>query len=161
MLQVASEPAKKATTVVRVGKPTNFMEVEADNSSDKYAMVVQVVNQNTPLLNSTIIIDVLSQDGARYGSTISIDNDYMEYMIMPHMFAISLGYDQEVQGRSYNTTKGLMTTTLQVSSKDICLPYYFSWSWTFLATIQVAPEQFGDFGYGNDLGMPIDGSFGC
>jgi hypothetical protein len=72
-------------------------------------MIVQVVNHNhtTPLLNSITVIDVPSQDGARYGTTILIDNGYTEYMIMSYLFAKSLGYElQEAQGRSYNTTNG-------------------------------------------------------
>ncbi len=152
--QATDEPAKKTTPVVRFGKPANSMEAAADDSSDESAMMVQVVDHNhtTPLLNSTTIINVPAQDGARYGTTILIDNGYTEYMIMSYPVAMSLGYElRAAQGRSYNTTNGVMTTNLQVSINDIRLPH-LSRSRTFSAAILVAPEQSGDFGYGMIMG---------
>ncbi len=117
-------------------------------------MMVQVVDHNrtTPLVNSITAVDVPAQDGTRYRTTILMDNGYTEYMIMSYPFAKSLGYElKHSQGRSYNTTNGLMTITLQVCINDIRLPH-LSQTRTFSATIQVAPEQSGDFGYGMIMG---------
>ncbi len=130
------------------------MQAAADDSLDESAMMVQVVDHNhtTLLLNSATIIGVPVQDGARYGTTILIDNGYTEFMIMSYPVAMSLDYElQAAQGRSYNTMNGVMTTNLQVLINDIRLPH-LSWSRTFSATILVAPEQSGDFGYGMIMG---------
>jgi hypothetical protein len=148
--QAANEPAKKTTLVVRVGKPTSSKEVKADCSSDESAMMVQVVNHNHTTVSQSFSRSF--SDGVRYRTTLLIDNGYVEYMIMSYPFATSLGYKlQKAQGRSYNTTNGLMTTTLQVSINNSRLPH-LSQSQTFSATIQVVPEQSGDFGYSMIMG---------
>ncbi len=148
-------PAKKATPIVRFGKvPTKETESALeDDSDDESAMMVQAVGEHTPpLLNSITVIDVPSQNGDRYGTTMLIDNGYTDYLIMSYSFAKSLGYEiQEVPGRSYNTTNGLMVTNLQVSINDLRLPH-LSRNRAFSATIKVAPENSGDFGYGMIMG---------
>ncbi len=116
--------------------------------------MVQVAGEHTPpLVNSITVIDVPLKDGDRCGTTtMLIDNGYTDYLIMLYPFAKSLGYEiQNVPGRSYNATNGLMVTNLQVMVNDLRLPH-LSRSRAFSATIKVAPENSGDFGYGMIMG---------
>ena len=157
--KAAETPANKKTPVVRFNSKVETKEADADlqydDSDDASAMMVQAVENKARKFNGVTVIDVPAKDGARLGTTILIDNGFSGYAIMTYPFASQLGYDfQRVEGDSYNTVGGTLNTKLQVTIDNIRLPH-LSRHRTFSATIEVAPESSGDFGYGMIMGIEM------
>ena len=74
---------------------------------------------------------------------------------MSYPFAKQLGYEfQPFDGEAYRTANGLMSTKLQVTISDLRMPH-LSRTRTFATTIEVAPEESGDFGYGMIMGIRL------
>ena len=104
-------------------------------------------------INCITVIEVPAQDGTHLGTTILIDNGFSGHAIMSHAFAKSLSYEfQPSEGNSYRTTAGHMATQNQITIQGIHLPH-LSHHRKFDATVEIAPEESGDFGYGVIMGI--------
>ena len=138
-----------------VEKEAEDADISYDDSDDALAMMVQATANKPHKLNGVTIIKVPAADGTRLGMTILIYNGFLGYAIMTYPFAKQLGYDlQPVLGKSYNTASGTLDTKHQVTINKIRLPH-LSPSRTFSATVEVAPETSGDFGYGMIMGIEM------
>jgi predicted aspartyl protease len=118
-------------------------------------MMVQAVENKPRKVNGVTVIDVPAKAGSRLGTTILIDNGFSGYAIMTYPFASQLGYEfQRDEGKAYNTAGGTLNTKLQVTIDNIRLPH-LSRHRSFSATIEIAPESSGDFGYGMIMGIIV------
>ena len=157
--QATSKTTNKTPTVCINDKPevkmieNRYASFNVYSSDKCFALMVQAKNNNQQV-NCITVIEVPAKDRTLLATTFVINNCFTGDAIMSHSFAKSLGSKFQISDRetSYRTTAGNRNTQFEVTIRGVCLPHLSSQR-TFTATIKIAPEESGNFGYGVIMGI--------